>query len=169
MQEEIKNIESKENNFNIKEEVFKYLFNWKWFVLGVLLSLTIAYLYLRYATPKYQATAKVLVKDDRKGGMMSELSAFSDIGMLGNVASNVENELEVLKSGSILYEVSKELELEFTYYSIGRVITSELYIEKPLKLTFVSPSNDFIEKKKNIELKIKIIQHLEFLIIMIPK
>lgn len=154
MQQEI-NIQTKESNLNLKEEVLKYLFNWKWFAVGVFLSLLLAFLYLRYAVPQYQATAKILVKDDRKGGMMSELSAFSDLGVLGGVSSNVDNELEVLKSSAILYEVSKELELNFTYYSIGRVITSEVYEEKPLKLVFVSPSSEFLETKNQFRVEHK--------------
>ncbi|MEE1315828.1 MAG: Wzz/FepE/Etk N-terminal domain-containing protein, partial [Prevotella sp.] len=37
------------------------IINWKWFVLSILLCLGIAYTYLRYTTPVYQATAKVLI------------------------------------------------------------------------------------------------------------
>ena len=68
-------------HFNIKEEVEKYLIHWKWFLVGLLLALSCAFLYLRYSIPKYKAVATILVKDDRKGNMASELSAFSDFSM----------------------------------------------------------------------------------------
>lgn len=136
-------------NFNLKEELFKYLANWKWFVLGVLLALTIAFLYLRYTIPQYEAKAKILVKDDRKGGIATELSAFSDLGMFGNIASNVDNEIEVIKSSSIVEETVKELELNISYKNIGRVISAEIYKNSPIKIVFPSPSNEF-SKNRNV-------------------
>ena len=40
------------------------ILNWKWFVLSLIVCLGLGYLYLRYATPAYQASTKVLIKDD---------------------------------------------------------------------------------------------------------
>ena len=40
------------------------ILNWKWFVLSLAVCLGLGYLYLRYATPVYQASTKVLIKDD---------------------------------------------------------------------------------------------------------
>ena len=55
-----------QSNFNIKEEVVKYLKHWKWFVLGIFVALLVAFLYLRYTVANYKAVATILVKDDRK-------------------------------------------------------------------------------------------------------
>jgi hypothetical protein len=49
----------------IKETVFAY---WPLFVLGLAMAFMGAFLYLRYTIPTYQASAKVLVKDDSKTG-----------------------------------------------------------------------------------------------------
>ena len=38
--------------------------NWQWFVLSVIVCLGLAFCYLRYATPIYQASVKLLIKDD---------------------------------------------------------------------------------------------------------
>lgn len=40
------------------------ILNWKWFVLSLIVCLGLGYLYIRHARPQYQATAKVLIKDD---------------------------------------------------------------------------------------------------------
>ena len=40
------------------------ILNWKWFVLSIALCLGVAYTYLRYKTPIFQSTAKLLIKDD---------------------------------------------------------------------------------------------------------
>src|SRR5690606_5314251 len=115
------------NDFNLKEEVYKYLSNWKWFVLGVFVSLVCAYLFLRYSIPQYKATSTILVKDDRKGGIASELAAFSDIGLMSNIKSNVDNEIEVVKSRAIIEETVRELELDYKYLNLGRVKSEEIY------------------------------------------
>ena len=70
--------------FNLKEELDNYLIYWRWFVLSLVVCVAIAFLYLRYAIPNYKAVATILVQDERKGSMASELSAFSDLGLLGN-------------------------------------------------------------------------------------
>ena len=53
------------------------ILNWKWFVLSLIVCLGLGYLYLRYATPAYQASTKVLIKDDddskRRGSLGSSM------------------------------------------------------------------------------------------------
>ena len=97
------------SNFNLKEEIENYISHWKWFVVGVFVCFTVAYLYLRYTIPQYKATSTILVKDDRKGSMASELSAFSDLGLLSGVKSNVDNEIEVIKSRTLIASTIKDL------------------------------------------------------------
>ena len=50
---------------NIRAELEKYLIHWKWFALGVIIALLGAYLYLRYSTPRYNASATILIKNDK--------------------------------------------------------------------------------------------------------
>ena len=49
-----------QSNFNIKEEVVKYLKHWKWFVFGIFVALLAAFLYLRYTVANYKAVATIL-------------------------------------------------------------------------------------------------------------
>ena len=81
--------EDLDQSLNIREQLDKYLIKWHWFAIGIVFSLALAFLYIRYSVPQYSATASILVKDERKGGLASELSAFQDLGMLKNVKSNV--------------------------------------------------------------------------------
>ena len=73
MAENLNNIPTSTNNGEQEEMSFLnilnisslLIINWKWFVLSILLCMGIAYTYLRYTTPVYQATAKVLINDDK--------------------------------------------------------------------------------------------------------
>ena len=57
--------ESEEQSmFDFKKLYTMLILNWQWFVVSLLVCLGVAYIYLRYTTPIYQATAKLLIKDD---------------------------------------------------------------------------------------------------------
>lgn len=60
--------ESKEENIDVKELLFKYLIHWPWFVGAVVACLIAAWVYLYVSTPVYNISATVLIKDDKKGG-----------------------------------------------------------------------------------------------------
>ncbi|HEX8269192.1 MAG TPA: polysaccharide biosynthesis tyrosine autokinase [Flavobacterium sp.] len=132
-----------EESLSIREEVDKYLIHWKWFLLAVALGLIAANIYLRYAVPQYRATATIMVKDDRKGGLQSELSAFGDLGIMNGVKSNVENEIEVISSRGIAERAIKKLNLTVQYFTEGRVKSVEVYKDRPITVTFLNASEEF--------------------------
>ncbi|HLF51199.1 GumC family protein [Flavobacterium sp.] len=138
--------DGEENNFNFRDQLELYLMQWKWFVLSVLLLLAGAYFYLRYAVPQYKAVTTILVKDEKKGGMASELSAFADLGMLSGAKSNVDNEIEILKSRTLIQATVKELGLNVSYLSLGRVKSAEIYKNAPIEILFSTVSKDFYKK-----------------------
>ena len=104
-------VEDEINDVNLREQLDKYLIHWKWFILSIFLCLVLAFLYLRYTTPSYEASTSILVKDEKKGGMLSELSAFSDLGLGGGSVNNVDNEIEILKSRTLIESTVKKLNL----------------------------------------------------------
>lgn len=65
-----------DDSLNIREQFDKYIIYWKWFLISTLISVIIGFLYLRYSVPQYNTSATILVRDERKGGIQSELSAF---------------------------------------------------------------------------------------------
>lgn len=140
------------SNFNLKEEIENYISHWKWFVVGVLVCFTGAYLYLRYTIPQYKATSTILVKDDRKGSMASELSAFSDLGLLSGVKSNVDNEIEVIKSRTLIASTIKDLGLTTAYLNLGRVKSEELYKGSPIQIFFSKTNETFLNVFHNFRI-----------------
>lgn len=134
-----------ENDFQFKEIFNKYVIHWQWFALGVGICLIFAFMYLRYTIPQYQASTTILVKDEKKGGMLSELSAFADLGMGGGMTSNVDNEIEILKSRSLVESTVKKLHLNTSFIVSGNVVDKEIYQEAPIEVYFVDKTNDFYE------------------------
>ena len=150
MQEDyIKKNSEQDDSINIREEIEKYLLQWRWFLVSVLVFLAIAFFYLRYSTPIYKSTTKILVKDDRKGGIANELSAFSELGILSGTKSNVDNEIEIIKSRTLIEKTIKDLSLNVKYYNKGRIKDGELYGDLPFKVFFSNYENDFYNLNKS--------------------
>ena len=147
------NLDSSFTDFNIREELDKYLFYWRWFIVSVVACLVAAFLYLRYATPIYSASTTILVKDDKKGGLASEFSGLSEIGLLGKAKSNVDNEVEILKSRTLIEKVVKELRLNYIYIKEGLVKAPEIYNGSEVIIDYTSnlPEEQTKVKKFKIE------------------
>ena len=118
------------DSLDIREEIGKYLRHWKLFLLSAIFFLVAAYFKLRYSTPLYSISSSILIKDNKNAGISTELAAFEDLGIVGGISSNnPDNEIEILKSRNILGKVIDSLQLNVSYFTEGRVSTSERYKE----------------------------------------
>jgi uncharacterized protein involved in exopolysaccharide biosynthesis len=134
------------DTINIREELEKYIIHWKWFLLGGVLALLLAFVYLRYSTPKYKATTSIMIKDNQKSGISKELEAFKDMGIVGGGSTNnTDNEIEILKSRKVIGNVVDSLSLTISYLSEGRVKKSEVYKKSPFVLKFIEKNKNFAD------------------------
>ena len=128
--------EEKEEKTDYHALFFKYLIRWPWFVTSVILCLTSAWLYLHYTTPVYNIKASIIIKDDKKGGGTgSDLSAFEDMGFFSS-SKNIDNEIEILRSKSLVKKVVNELGLYISYSTNGSFHDMELYDNSPVSVQF---------------------------------
>ena len=135
--------ENHNREFQLRNFIDHYLVHWKWFLVGAFISLTVAFIYLRYSTPQFKATATILVKDEKKGGMLSELSAFADMGIESGLKNNVDNEIEILKSRTLVENTVKRLNLNISMFIKGNIINTEMYDKTPIKVYFIPKDSPF--------------------------
>lgn len=132
----------KENSYNeayAKEEegidfhalISIFLMHWKWFVASVIICLAVAFVYLRYTTPVYKVTTKIMIKDNKKGGYTSEMVALEDLGFLSSTGG-IDNEIEVLQSKSLMKDVVMDLKIYTTYFEKGSIGKTDLYKSSPI-------------------------------------
>ncbi|MFY7731767.1 MAG: GumC family protein, partial [Flavobacterium sp.] len=143
---ENKSVSEETSTLNIGEIIAPYLYQWKWFVLCALLCVTGAFLYLRYTTPLYSASATIMIKDDKKGDISSELSAFNDLGAMAKVKSNLDNEIEVLKARTLARKTVQRLGYNISYFSEGQVRTVELYKSAPFVVDYIAKNENFYDR-----------------------
>jgi tyrosine-protein kinase Etk/Wzc len=129
-----------EKSANLKKRFFRMLGLWPWFLLSLLVLLSSAYLYLRYAQPVYQAIASIMVKDEKKAGDLSYNSDLERIG-LGASRKLVENEVEVLRSYDLLETVVDTLQLFVAVKNAGRIKDFAVFgSEIPFNFQIVNPT-----------------------------
>ena len=146
--------EQPEELVNIQEILFRYLIHWPWFVVSVIICIACAWGYLRLATPVYNISATVLIKDDKKGGGASMSSELEKMGLDGFVSSsnNVDNEIEVLKSKSLAREVVNNLGLFVTYKDEDEFPSRELYRTSPVVVSLTPQEAEKLSAPMEVEM-----------------
>ena len=114
-----------ENGFQPEDEkpvdykalFFEYLMYWPWILGCVIVMGIVMYAYLRYQAPVYNVNATVLIKqgDQTKNPSASPMQAMQDLGML-SMASNFDNEIEILQSYSLIKKVVRAQNFYITYF-----------------------------------------------------
>ena len=121
---------------SFRELLDKALRNWYWFFISAFVFLSVGAYYLLSTSPVYHREATVLIKDARRGGAASELSAFADIAGISTRRS-VDNELHVLQARRLMMEVVERLGLTTTYTTKVGLRTTTLYNNAPIDVTFI--------------------------------
>ena len=146
-----------EEEINIQELLFRYLIHWPWFVASVLFCVICAFAYLKVATPIYNVSATVLIKDEEKGGgatMASELEKMGLGGMM-NTKNNVDNEVEVLKSKSLALEVVEQLNLYVSYRNEDGWLSKEMYRTSPVLVSLTPQEADKLVKPMQVKMTLQ--------------
>ena len=150
------NPQQPEEEVNIQELLFRYLIHWPWFVVSVLFCVICAFAYLKVATPVYNVSATVLIKDDKKGGSANMASELEKMGLGGmvNSTSNVDNEIEVLKSKSLALEVVEQLNLYVSYRNEDSWLSKEMYRTSPVLVSLTSQEADQLPKSMKVKMNL---------------
>ena len=104
-----------DEEFNLYEIIFRYLAYWPWFIVSVAICLCGAFVYLRYSTPIYSTSAKILIKEqDNYRKSSTPLSDVMELATI-NLTSLFDNELEILKSKTLIERAVSDLGLYITH------------------------------------------------------
>lgn len=136
------NLIKDDEEFDIKKWIYRIFNAWYWFAGSLFICLLGAWLFLRYTNPTYQAVASVVIKDEKKGGDISDNSLLKELGINSN--KSVENEIEVLKSYDLMEEVVRRERLNISFSVEGHIRDIPLFgSEIPFQLELLSPDSVF--------------------------
>ena len=129
-------LQEEESLFSFQNIFAILVLNWQMFLLSFFICICAALLYLRYATPSYQVTAKMLIKDEdnrRRSSANQMLANMQDFGFMSNSAG-IENEVEILQSRILAREAVNDLKLYVQYYTFGRLSKRLAYGSLPFRV-----------------------------------
>ncbi len=148
------------NKDNFRDLIDIYVSKWKWIALSALIALIYAYSNLRYTPNQYLSTASIKLNEDKSDKRLSEITALQDYGLFSNNNSNVIDEVQVIKSRSIITKVVEDLGLNINFHVVGRVKDKEVFMNPPLNLNFIA--SDSAVHKMDTTFYVKIIDDNTF-------
>lgn len=125
------------SGFDYKTFLIKLLMYWPWIAGCVIVALAGAFFYLKTQTPLYTVSSSVLIKNEssKSGNAGANLA---DLGFVSSSTQNFDNELEILRSRTLLKKVVTDLDLYISYTLPGTFRPTELYKQSPVKV-WVTP------------------------------
>ena len=142
MAEETKNYLLEEDNetsgFDYKAFLVKLLMYWPWILGCIVVFLIGAFFYLKTLTPLYTVSSSVLIKNESKGGASG--ANLEDLGFVSTSTQSFDNELEILRSRTLIKKVVTALDLYVSYSVPGQFRDTELYKQSPVKV-WVTPED----------------------------
>ena len=149
------NTQQNDDMLSLRDILDIFIFQWKWFVLSIILCLGLGYLYLMTKPNIYQRAAVMLVKDDSgtSGSTRSNRGGTDALMQLNGVmmGTSVKNEVYILQSHQLMKEVVRELKLDVNYIYRHRLQTVRLYDVKPFTAQF-----DSAETKRPFSFKVTV-------------
>lgn len=119
------------NGFNLKSVVALVLSKWYWFLISLAVTIGAATLYLMKTTPQYTRTASLLIKNEGKDGSVNTSVDMSELGFVQN-NTNLENEIRIVKSPSLMKDVVERLDLNDIYVVKEGLRDVKLYKQSPV-------------------------------------
>jgi tyrosine-protein kinase Etk/Wzc len=143
--------DDEESGFDIMEWILYFLHFWYLFVIGIIVSLGLAYLENRSWLPSVQTAGTVMIEENRAGANSTQ-ALMQGFGVQSGY-KNVTNQVIMLRSYDLVCKVVDSIPfLKVDYISKGPFITRNLYRTSPIFI-----QSDYISPEAyNILFKIKL-------------
>jgi capsular exopolysaccharide synthesis family protein len=131
---------SNPNSFSVRELFLRYRSKWYWFAISAVICFGMATLYLCVANKKYKVEATILLRQNNSGPALLDKSLI-DLGM-GVTNKDVEDEMQLLSSQTIIRNVILDLNIQTEYFQKKGWRYVELYPAIPVRLLVPTQFND---------------------------
>jgi capsular exopolysaccharide synthesis family protein len=127
---------AKNSKSALSDVLFKYLPYWPIFIVFLIVSLLAAWFYLRVTPKQYEITASILIKDEKKGSTESE--TIKSLNLLAR-QKIVENEIEIFRSRTLMYQVVDNLKLYASVFEDEKMMPKSAYSTSPIIIEAAKP------------------------------
>ncbi|WP_276372005.1 tyrosine-protein kinase [Chryseolinea sp. H1M3-3] len=131
-----------DGKINIKEIILKLLSKWYYFLIAMFIVIPLAYAYLKFTPKQYQVRASLLLKSEDPNAMSSE--QFLKGMDLFTPKTELEDEIGILKSYSMVEQAMRQLDFAVAYYTKKNFVETERYEDSPFTIQLDSAVDQFI-------------------------
>lgn len=111
--------------------------NWYWFIIGVLVALFLARIYINHTMPVYRTSTTILIDETEERPIVDNSQLLQGLGLPGGM-KNLENQIMILKSRALTERTLKELPFEIEFYFKTLRNSLPIYPEIPIKVIYES-------------------------------
>lgn len=120
----------------------------------------VAYAFNKYSQPRYSNVTTLLIAEEQNNSFMSADGMMEGMSMFGGI-KNVENELSILKSFSVINQTLQDLNLEVTYMSeenmlpfdfVSLIAKQDLYDMSPIHVILDQTHQQPVDSKFYVEI-----------------
>jgi capsular exopolysaccharide synthesis family protein len=131
-----------DGKINIKAIILKLLSKWYYFLIAMFIVIPLAYAYLKFTPKQYQVRASLLLKSEEPGAMSSE--QFLKGMELFTPKTELEDEIGILKSYSMVEQAMRQLDFGIEYYTVKNFVKTERYEDAPFTIELDSVVDQYI-------------------------
>jgi tyrosine-protein kinase Etk/Wzc len=122
-----------ENTIDLKKIFRLVVSNWYYFIIAILVAFISAFFYNKYTIPVYKVSATLLINEGKKGGLTENSQFLEGLG-LGAGIQNLDNQIAVLSSKTLIGRTLDELPFYIEYYYRRLNNKVSLYPYSPIKV-----------------------------------
>lgn len=142
---------NKEHEIDLKSWLFKFKSKWYLFVAFALLSLAVAYVYIKSSQRLYQFSSTLLLGDQHTGSKKAQ--ELLDILAVENRGIKVEDEIGLITSADMIKKAIKKLDFTVAYYKVTDhwlntgfdLIVEEQYDDAPYEVKLDTSSVQLVD------------------------
>lgn len=118
-------VKDEERSFDLQGLIFEYLAQWKWFVLSIILCAAAAYYHVSTMIPMYSVGASIYLSQDKAS--KSSMAALGERSIIDTNPYIDQTEIEILKSRNNLIRIVDSLDMEYSYFHVGKLRDVPIY------------------------------------------
>lgn len=110
----------------------RYLRNWYWFILALVVAMAAAWISLQSQPPIFTVSGKVLIDQDKNTAAIDPQGLISPLA--SGTGGSLSDEIEIIQSRQLMAQVVERLGLQKSYFSETRFGLKEVYKDLPISV-----------------------------------
>lgn len=118
-----------------------------WLLAFILLSTSLAYVYVRYTKPVYRSESTIKLDFESEANVLGLVDAINT-----QERNEISGEIELIKSRLFLSKVAREANMEVSYHVYGRYLSDERYKNSPFNVSFKILNPSFYDRVIDLDI-----------------